>query len=73
MLRNENEPIMCLLKGGGYAQYMTYNKKKKIIYCRFVAVHKDHIIPVPKNISVEDVIYFINLILIYKITGCWNT
>ena len=46
---------MCLLKGGGYAQYIDKIAQKTNNIFRFVAVHKDHIIPVPKNISVEDV------------------
>mgnify|MGYP002629457339 CR=1 FL=1 len=38
------KPIMALLPGGGYAEY--------------AAVNKLHVMPVPSNISVEDVIIF---------------
>lgn len=41
MKRLREEPIMCLLPGGGYAEY--------------AAINKNHIIPIPKNISIEDV------------------
>jgi len=38
--RESSKPrLMALLPGGGYGQY--------------VAVHKDHLIPVPKNLSLE--------------------
>lgn len=36
--------MMCLLPGGGYAEY--------------VAVNRNHLIPVPKNISIEEVNFF---------------
>ena len=38
--------MMCLLPGGGYAEY--------------VAVNKNHLIPVPKNVSIEEVTYFLS-------------
>lgn len=43
---------MALLSGGSYAQYAT--------------VHKDHIINVPSNITIEDVIFFFHIIIILK-------
>ncbi len=41
-----NKPYMTILSGGGYAQYASVNKL--------------HLIPIPKNISIDDVSNFIN-------------
>lgn len=43
IISDTSQPVMALLNGGGYSQY--------------VAVHKNHIMSVPKNISLQNVIF----------------